>query len=142
MSVAVAENVVAENVNDPFVVGEYVTVCHHSDRHAFEIVSRSAKKLVMRQLKAVLLNGMNSDAPDKLVANIGGFAAHVSGVQRYSYESNPDGAVKVAWMQKKPIRLVSGRDKECNPVYRYQAAFKSDGNPVIMGAHEHYDYNF
>lgn len=56
-----------------------------------ESVSASGKTITLRRDKAVLLNGVNSDAADKLQCSPGGFAAHVSGTQRYSYEPNPNG---------------------------------------------------
>lgn len=129
-------------IEDPFVVGSHATICHHSDREAFEVIKRTPSRLTLRRLKATLLNHMNSNEPDKLVATVGGFVAHVSGTQRYDYAADPEGKVVVA---SKVQRIHEGRRKnEATGEYEtfYQVMFKQDGNSVIPGAHEHYDYNF
>lgn len=129
-------------VHDDFHVGLFATVVHHSDRHAYEILSRTARKLTMRRLKATLINHMNSDEPDKLVAHPGGFMAHVEGQQRYSYESDPDGRVVSAFAQKRLAKKFLGRGRDGHEQHEWHVWFKADGNTVIPGAHEHYDYNF
>ena len=105
--------------------GDQVTICHYSDRHAWEVIRATAKRATLRRLKTTLLNGMDSNEPDRLVAHPGGFCAHVQGTQRYAYESVPDGHTTQIALH------ADGRWYQCSTQY-----------PVVAGADEFYDYNF
>ena len=133
---------VLESVNDPFQVGEMASIVIGSDRHAYEIVARYPGRIVMRRLRAFLINHMDSDEQDKLIAYHGGFMAHVSGNQRYRYESNADGVQVVANKMRKPVKVSIGRGHDGYEQYEYRVGFKVNGWNVIPGAHEKYDYNF
>lgn len=109
---------------DQLPIGDYVTEIMHSDRCAYEIMARTAKTLTLRRLKATLLNGPSSGAPDALRFSPGGFVGHTSGTQRYAYATQSDRpTVKAHWSQKR-------------------GCFKLGGNRIAAGASEHYDYNF
>src|SRR3990167_1858664 len=103
-----------------------MTICGWSDGYAYTVVavSASGKKVTLRRDTATLLNGANSGEPDALVMTPGGFAGHTTGVQRYEYAPDQDGAVRVArWSAK-------------------HGAFRSAGERVKFGRFEHYDFNF
>jgi len=110
--------------------GDLVTKCYYSDRGTYEVVevSPSGKTLVLQPVKTTLLNGFNSGEKDALKSYPGGFAHHVEGRQRYSYERlerDPKRFSKVRWSAKRK---------------RYQGP---GGHPsLIAGGHQHYDYNF
>jgi hypothetical protein len=128
------------NATSPFA-GQAATYTVYTDSYACTVVSvsKSGKTAVVQRDKATLLNGANSGEPDALNFSPGGFCAHVSGVQRYSYERDPDGekfkvsrrAVKVAG------KVVGYVWKRCGH------GTKSPGCSVSFGNRsEHYDYNF
>ena len=118
------------------VVGEGATRYYHSDAHAYTVerVSASGKTAWIRRDKATILNGPNSGEPDALKVDPGGFAAHVSGSQRYAYERDPEGEL---------VR-VSQRTWRGKTLWKV-AGWKttSPGGSVVFGKRsEHYDYNF
>jgi hypothetical protein len=124
----------------PFV-GQGATYTLYTDSYACTVVSvsKSGKSAVLQRDKATLLNGANSGEADALVFSPGGFAAHVSGVQRYSYETDPEGETF-----KVSRRAVKVRGKVVGYVWkRCGHATKSPGCSVSFGHRsEHYDYNF
>ena len=101
-------------------IGDGVTICLWSDRHACTVIRKTAKTLVIRQDKATL-------SPDWKPEFIpGGFSAHCvnQGKQTWTYEPDEKGSIYVAyWSEKK-------------------AGYYSKGLHVIPGRHEFYDYNF
>lgn len=115
-----------------FEVGDGATLCLYTDRYACTVVavSPNGKTITLRRDKATLLNGFESGEPDALVFSPGGFMGHTSGVQRYSYEPNPDGQEFKASLRK------NGQWVRCGH------ATTSPGNRVTAGRHERYDYNF
>lgn len=100
-------------------VGDLVTVCGWSDRYVYEVIARTEKTMSIRRMKATLVN------KEELTFSPGGFCGHVSGEQKYSFESAPEAPVKKATLRKSGGWYVAGSKMR-----------------VIEGAHEHYDYNF
>jgi len=117
-------------------IGQGATFHLGSDSYACTIIDvrRNGKEVVIQRDKATLLNGFTSGEPDALVSHPGGLAHHVTGVQRYSYEHDPNGRI---WH-------VSRR------VLNDQVIWKEVGYPTkspsaiatFNGRHEYYDYNF
>jgi hypothetical protein len=111
------------------IVGDGATVYRWSDAQAFTVVKvgKNGKTAYLQRDRATLVNGVNSGEPDALVAHAGGFAAHVAGRQRWTYEADPEGLV---------VRV----------------ALRADGTWRTKGPHgevvrfgvraEHYDFNF
>ena len=97
-------------------VGDGVTVCGWSDRHAYTVIARTAKTLTIQRDRATLV-------PD-FKPEFDGFYCVNSGDQDYVYERNPEGAVEKAYW--------SNRMEE----------FTVDGCLVKEGRREFYDYNF
>lgn len=108
-------------VRDTVTVGDGMTVCLWSDRHACTVVARSRNKLVLQQDKATLSEDFK---PDFI---IGGFAAHCTNQdeQEYTYAPDPHGRIYTAYWSPKRHRFYA--DKVLT---------------VIVGRHEFYDYNF
>lgn len=75
------------------IVGEGANVYGYSDVMAYTVLSvnKTGTVAVIQRDKATLLNGCNSGAPDAIHFEPGGFCGHMSGVQRYSYERDPEG---------------------------------------------------
>ena len=125
---------------DDAKVGDGATYTIYSDSKAGTIVKRTAKTIYWQRDKATLLNGVNSDADDKLQASVGGFAAHVSGVQRYDYERDEDAPVlKFTRREVKDLRTGEVRRIVWK---RAGSSTRSPGSTLGAGRHEHYDYNF
>lgn len=108
----------------------------HSDVHAGTIIEVvHDRRITWRRDKAVLLNGVESDAPDKLVCNAGGFAAHISGKQRYRYFYNPEAELITFTLRK-----------SADGIYRWRKVgdnARGHTQHLIIGLkHEHYDFNF
>jgi hypothetical protein len=123
--------------NETPKVGDGATFTIYSDRHACTVIEvrRNGREVVLQRDKVTLLNGLNSGEADALESTPGGFAHHVSGKQRYSYEPNPNGETY----------KVSRRTlKNGNVVWKQVGhPTKSPGcSASFSGRHEHYDYNF
>lgn len=123
---------------DTAQVGDGATVNCYSDRQAGTIVKRTENKIWVQRDSATLLNGLKSDAADKLEFSQGGFCGHMSGTQRYSYAPNPEASIvcysRRAWTndyeRKRYVRYVRVGEP------------KRGGQTISAGRHEHYDYNF
>ncbi len=113
------------------VVGAGVSICGYSDVYACSIVevSKSGKSIKVVRDKSVLLNGVGSGEPDALKFSPGGFCGHMSGIQRYSYEPNPEGYPESFSLRKNGRWVRKGESAK-------------GGSKLIAGRHEHYDYNF
>lgn len=132
----------SEPVN-PYEVGDGVTLCGYSDRHAYTVIAVTKTQITLQRDKATLLNGFKSGEPDALTFTPGGFSGHTEGVQRYAYEADPEGEIIVARMKRKLRKSweqVGGEDGHYDHVYRADFGHKS--SHIIAGRHEHYDYNF
>ena len=112
-----------KELNREIEVGDGVTMCLWSDRHAFTVIARTKATLTIQRDKAIL------DPSFKPEYVPGGFACHCtnSDEQSYTYERDPNGEIeKCRWSEKRG---------------RWQTG--SDGSIcIIRGRHEHYDYNF
>lgn len=117
-------------------VGTGATIHGYSDSHACTVtrVSASGRKVTVRQDKATLLNGHGSGAPDELVFSVGGFCAHVSGVQRYAYEADPNGSESTFTLRT----LKNGGERWV----RVGETTRGGSSLTIGERREHYDYNF
>ena len=82
-------------------------------------------------------------APDALVCSPGGFAGHVSGVQRYAYAPDENGAVTVCRLRKAPRKVWTEGAGE-NGAYGYveRPDFVGGGKRLTPGRTHHYDFNF
>lgn len=111
-------------------VGEGVTMLYFSDRHAGTIidVSPSGKTVRVQRDTATLLNGPDSGEPDALVFHAGGFCGHMTGVQRYAYAPDPDGAIYTFTLRKNGRYVRKGESV--------------GGCRLVSGRSESYDYNF
>lgn len=109
--------------NREIEVGEGVTLCYYSDRHACTVIARTKNTLTVQRDKAIL----DPNFKPEWVA--GGFAGHCTNAdeQSYTYERDPKGTIyKCNWSEKNG---------------RFQHG--SDGSiRVRRGRHEYYDYNF
>ena len=122
-------------------VGQGATFCTYTDCKACTVikVSRSGKQVTLQRDKATLLNGPTSGEPDALVQIPGGFAAHTSGTQRYSYEPDPDG--KIIKVSKRTYKNGHGET-----IVVWKEVGHRTNSPgctaTFNGRHEYYDYNF
>lgn len=110
-------------LNREIEVGDGVTECLWSDRHACTVIARTAKTLTIQRDKAIL------DPNFKPEWIPGGFAAHCTNneEQTYAYERDPNGQIiKCRWSEKRG---------------GWQTG--SDGSiRIIRGRYEFHDYNF
>jgi hypothetical protein len=115
-------------------VGDGVSVSVWTDVHAYTIIKKTATTITLRQDDATLLNH------DELNFIPGGFAAHCDNqhVQRYGYQSNPEGAVV-------KITLRRWKDDEGNERRKWKRAgirtFEPGGN-AYAGRRAFHDFNF
>lgn len=133
-------------------VGDGATIYGYSDRMAYTViqVSPNKKRIWIQRDKATLLNGFKSGAEDALTFAPGGFFGHTSGTQRYSYEPDPEGEIKVATLRE--VKCRKGSDWRALPGDAVETRFiwklsgwptKTRGGEVTIGIRdEHYDYNF
>lgn len=114
-------------VTESVKVGDKVSFAIGSDVFPAVVISRTAKRLVVQEMKATLLNAPNSGEPDALHTDIGGFCAHVSGVQRWDIQPDDDGRlVKFSWRERKSRWMMIG----------------STSSSLYEGARRFYDFNF
>lgn len=110
-------------LNREIEVGEGVTYCLWSDKHACTVIARTRCTLTIQRDKAIL------DPNFKPEWIPGGFAGHCTNQdeQSYTYERDPNGQIyKCRWSEKNG---------------RFQTG--SDGSiRIARGRHEFYDYNF
>jgi hypothetical protein len=102
-------------------VGDGVTVCLYSDRHAGTIVKVTKSTITIRQDKAI------RDPSFKPEWVPGGFSAIClnQNDQKWNYEPDEHGTIRTLHWSRKHCR------------------FGTSENPVaIKGRHEYYDYNF
>lgn len=111
-----------------FKIGDGATIIRWTDRNAGTIIAVSKRRVMVQRDKVTLLNGSGSGEPDALTVQVGGFAAHTEGVQRYNYERDPEAGCYVFTLRK------NGRW-----VMQHE---KMNGTRLELGRHEHYDFNF
>ena len=109
----------SKNLNpDNVTVGQGVTQCLFSDRHAFTVIKKTAKSITIQRDNATI-----NFKPE---FSVGGFAGHCTNNehQEYTYEKNPQGeTMTYRWSEKKQ---------------RFQNNYSS----LVSGRREKYDYNF
>jgi hypothetical protein len=118
-------------------VGDAATFTVATDSYACTVaaVERGGAILVLRRDKATLLNGWESGASDSLRFTPGGFCGHTSGVQRYSYDQDPEG--RLIRVGRRVLHDGTVIWKEVGHPTR------SPGLSASLGFRaEHYDYNF
>lgn len=118
-------------------VGGPATYIVASDAHACTVIAvdRKVTRVTLRRDKATLVNGVESGEPDALKFTPGGFCGHTSGVQRHTYEPDPNGVEYV----------VTRRVRKNGDV-----TWKQVGHATTapgLSAHfrcrnEHYDFNY
>lgn len=114
----------------PLEAEDAATLCGWSDNHAATIFYNDGKTIRVRMDHAEILNGHNSDAPDKLSFSPGGFFGHTSGVQRWRHWPDPDGSTYTFTLRK-------------NGKWVQQGLKMGQGYRLIIGKRlHHYDYNF
>lgn len=113
-----------------FRIGDGASLRLYTDCHAYTILKVSSKTIHLQRDTATLENGPSSGEPDALRVHPGGFAAHVSGAQRYSYKLNPEGSIIKATLRKNGQWVQAGHSTT------------SPGCRVTAGRREHYDYNY
>jgi hypothetical protein len=115
-------------------IGDGITVRVYSDRDAYTVLSRSTTRITLQEDTATLLNGFDSGEPDALKSYPGGFAAHVEGRQRYSYERNSRGRrIKISRRTLKSGKVIWKQTG---------SATRSPGGEASAGRHKFHDYNF
>lgn len=133
-------------------VGEGATYTIWTDSIACTViaVSKSGKTVTIQEDKATLLNGFNSGEEDALKAYPGGFAMHVEGNQRYSYEPNSEGRTYKVTLRTIKLRkgghCYAQKGDEVELSYRWKVSghsTKGRGGDVRFGVRsKHFDYNF
>lgn len=118
-----------ENLTNIYKVGDGCTIKFYTDRIACTVVEVTEKRIVVQEDDATLLNGFDSGQPDALRAYTSGFGAHVEGIQRYAYKSDPEGR-----------RFVGTLRKNGKVVMQHEGM--NTGSKFTPGRHKHYDYNF
>jgi len=115
-----------------FSVGDGVTFRIHTDCSAYTVTEVSPKRMTLRLDDQKLLNAPNSGEPDALKCDVGGFAAHVSGKQRWSYTPNPEGPVLKVSLRKTGEWVQAGHPTN-SPGCRLTRK---------PGRHAHQDFNY
>lgn len=107
------------NVN----VGDGVTICLYSDKHACTVIKRTAKTITVQRDKAIL----NPNFKPQI--EVGGFSGHCTNQdeQTYTYERDENGEITTYRWSDKYGRYCGGGDQSIT---------------IINGRHEFYDYNF
>lgn len=109
------------------VVGEGATLIGYSDRQAYTVIAvHGSTRVTLQRDKVTLLNPVGSGEPDALRFSPGGFVGHTSGVQRYSYEQDPDGVIEKATLRKDGSWRLA----------------RENARVLIGQRSEHYDFNF
>lgn len=131
-----------------FEVGSGVSIHGYSDINPATVieVSPTGKRIKVRECSAKLLNGPDSGEPDALKFSVGGFAAHVSGTQRYDITENPEGIVtEYSLRTVTRERYIDGKRQKVK-VELWKRVGESVGNStksdLSEGRTKFYDYNF
>jgi hypothetical protein len=112
-------------------VGARVCFGGYTDVYPATVISRTEKRLVVREDKGELLNGANSGEPDAMKCYPGGFAAHFEGKQRWDIQEDPNGrTVTFTWREKAGKWAMKGSDP------------KTQGGKLMEGWRKFHDFNF
>lgn len=121
--------------------GDQMTLCGYSDRVSYTVISATRTTLTLQENSRTLLNGVNSNEPDKLTFTAGGFCGHTEGTQRYEVKPNPNGHIIKAHLRRKTRKTwTKGTDGEYS--YIMKPDFRNGASYLIEGQHDHYDFNF
>ena len=114
---------ISREKNREIEVGDGVTYCLYSDKHACTVIKRTAKTLTIQRDRAI------RDPNFKPEYIPGGFAAHCTNneAQSYTYERNPNGEIFTCHWSEKRGRFQCGEDGSVR---------------IIRGRHEFYDFNY
>lgn len=117
------EQRILTEVNREIGVGDGVTLCLYSDRHAYTVIAKTAKTITIQRDKATL------DPNFKPQWEVGGFAGHCTNQdeQKWTYERNPNGEIKKCYWSERLGRYTTGGDQSIR---------------ISPGRREFYDYNF
>ena len=105
-------------------VGDGITVCLWTDRHAYTVVSLIGSTGFVAQRDKATRTNRDEDS-----FSPGGFVGHTShgqNGQQWSYEADPDGAT---------VKVTRRKDGLWRPA-------GAGTKPVLYGRYEKYDYNF
>lgn len=101
-------------------IGEGVTVCLYSDRHAYTIIRRTRNKLFIQRDTATL---KKDSKPEMVKGGFTGFVANNDSL-KYDYAQNPENPVDVAYWSEK------------------RGCFTLNDCPIVNGKSEYFDYSF
>lgn len=113
-------------------VGDGVSVSVWTDVDAYTIIRKTASTITLRCDNAELLNR------DELHFDVGGFAAHVTGEQRYAYTPNLDGSIVKITLR----RWSDGDGNERRKWKRAGTGAHEQGGNAYAGRRKFHDYNF
>jgi len=114
--------------------GDGVTVRVWTDADAYTVLKKTLTTMILQEDKATLLNGFKSGEPDALHFSPGGFFGHTTGVQRYTYERNPEGRV---------IKVTRRKLKNGKVLWKEAGTrTRERGGEAREGRSKFHDYNF
>jgi hypothetical protein len=126
-----------------FQKGDQVTLCGYSDRVSYTVIASTRTTLTIQANKRRLLNGLDSNEPDKLTYSPGGFGGHVSGTQRYEVTPDPDGVIVKAYLKRKERKVwTEGAGTDGGYGYTLKPDFCVGSSFIVEGQSDYYDYNF
>ena len=140
-----------DNAFDSFAVGDPVHWSAGTDVEPGTVVRLTATRVIVRAVKATLLNGVNSGEPDALRFYPGGFVGHTSGRQRYEF-----GELEGPEIVFSRRAIVAGK-QWCSEARAYVGGYEtaiakmmgtsmrgsmSSWGRLHHGHQKHYDYNF
>lgn len=117
------ESQIRTEENREIAVGDGVTLCLYTDAHAYTVIKKTAKTILIQRDKAIM------DPSFKPEFVPGGFGAHCVNQeeQRYTYERDQSGETVRCYWSEKLGRYTTGGDQSIK---------------IRPGRHEFYDYNF
>ena len=119
---------------ETYAVGEGVSWGEGSDTCAGTVVAVTKSTVTVVEDRSELLNGESSGEPDALRVQVGGYAGHTSGKQRYRYEYDRNGAVrKFSWRRRQQRYKLAGTST---------VGSMQGWGLLFAGRHRHYDFNF
>jgi hypothetical protein len=120
-----------------------MTLCGYSDRVSYTVIKATRTTLTLQQNSRKLLNGFDSNEPDKLTFTPGGFCGHTDGEQRYEVNPDPNGQIIKAHLKRKPRKVwTEGAGPNGEYAEVLKPDFRNGSSRLIEGQHDFYDYNF
>jgi hypothetical protein len=108
-----------------FQVGDKVTVCYYSDRHASYVTRVEGKTVTVQRASATLLNDPGSGEEDALTVTNG----RTEGEQRYDVRPDPEGEESRFSLRSDGKWVMVGELTRC-------------GTQLLPGHSEYFDYDF